>query len=508
LLVAGLLLQAGCGALTGFSCLDDSQCRNGGREGECVAGYCAYPDTTCETGLRWSTAAAEDFADRCVDIESTSTLATTTDTSSSSGQTEPASESTTIEPPMPYCGDGIIDDGEECDPALVDPDGRHCNAECVISGRLLGEFTWDHAGNDAALGVALWDGDIAVAGYAEWSVEGQGYDVHVARHSPDGEPRWTFRMSGSALKNDYARAVIVTEADTVRIAGHIIPDEGEVDREQTWLGEVGPEGTLVWESSVGTPVVTDSAMAMALIDQTDFIVVGRAGAGDDFSIQRYSLVSGEVTLVWEQLVAGLEMEVDLANTVAMRDNVLIYAGGYTRPSATDRDRYLASWLLDGTPSPIPCDTGEHPRPVDGADEIRGLSFRPDGSLAAVGIGQQGATQDAWIGLYAVGTCELGWQRFEGSEEGHDAFAAVAVDAQGNVIAGGWLRDGTNDNTWLVAWSGDDELEILWQAEPENGPGDGDDRINALVIDEDGTIVVAGQNSQPTDTDVWVGRYTP
>jgi hypothetical protein len=460
--------------------------------------------------MRWSTAAADAFADRCVDVGDTDSTTADTAASSSSGDDTiaTASGSTTMEPPTPFCGDGIVDDDEECDPADVASE-EPCNASCMVSGQLKEEFEWDHDGNDAALAVAIWDGDIAVAGFADWSGEGHGYDLHVARHAPNGALRWPpFRGSGEALKNDYARALAVTGEGTLRVVGSAVPEEGDVDREQAWLAEFDADGTLLGAELLGAPGITEQALSVVVIDETDFVVAGRAGVDNDFSIHRYSTASGKIAPVWEDFIAGLELELDIAYAVALRDDGFLFAGGFFYPTATDRDRYLGWWTVDGMRATAPCDGGDHPRPTDGVDEIRGVAFRPDGSVVAAGIGQQGATQDGWVGLYSLDTCELRWQSFEGDEEGADAFSAIAVDVQGNVITGGWLRDGTNDDTWLVAWGGDDELEILWQAKPENGPGDGDDRINAIAIDTDGTIVVAGQVSQPTDTDIWVARYTP
>jgi hypothetical protein len=450
-------------------------------------------------------------------VDATDTVATDpADTeTTSTGTGEPsgdASSSTTMEPPIPFCGDGNVDPGEECDPADAAPDAPPCNTLCTFSGRLLQDFNWEHEGNDVGLAVVPWDGDIAVAGYAEWADELQSTDIHVSLHGPDLDELWPmpFRYSGSAGMGDNARGLAVTADGMLRVVGHVRPTEKMTHRDQIWMADLAADGTLVWEASFGTAEVIDQATAIVLIDATEFAITGRIGnASNDFVVQRYSTAMGTPpTLVWSAHVDGAGMETDLGYAIASGTG-LLFAGGSWRVTATDLDRYLASWALDGTPTPEPCDVGYRLRAPDGADEIRGVAVRQDGSLVAVGFSQPGTNQDAWLGVYRAGDCELQWQRsVDGGFQGADRAAAVAVDEQGDIYTAGWVHNGSNDDTWLVKWDGAAVGEVVWEAEPVNGPGDGTDRIHAIAIDANGTLVVAGQISQPDDSDVWIARYTP
>lgn len=96
----------GAGAL-GLPCRSDGDCGQGQR---CEQGFCGGPPAT--TG------------------EPTSSTSMSTSTESSSG--ESSSSSTTVEStgPLPTCGDGVLDSGEECDPG-PSGDAADCNYDCT-----------------------------------------------------------------------------------------------------------------------------------------------------------------------------------------------------------------------------------------------------------------------------------------------------------------------------------------------------------------------------------------
>ena len=51
-MAAGLLAGVSCGPRV-FECASDDECQNGADNGLCVAGFCAFPDNECDSGLRY-----------------------------------------------------------------------------------------------------------------------------------------------------------------------------------------------------------------------------------------------------------------------------------------------------------------------------------------------------------------------------------------------------------------------------------------------------------------------
>ena len=181
--VGGFVLVGGCGLPAAFPCDVDADCVDGGRFGICQPdGWCSFPDDGCGSGQRYGAHAGGGLAGLCVDQPDTSGATdgetgaalsegpsvTTLDatgpidgggdtstsgfdetTSSASAVTSPSTGNTsTLEGPpsdsggsegtTETCGNGMIDDGEECD------------------GADLGEQ--DCASLDAGVGLLVCDG--------------------------------------------------------------------------------------------------------------------------------------------------------------------------------------------------------------------------------------------------------------------------------------------------------------------------------------------------------------
>jgi alpha-tubulin suppressor-like RCC1 family protein len=61
-----LAVLASCGSKNPYACTADSQCVRGGVEGTCaMQGFCAFPDTSCDGGLRYEANAGEGLANTC-----------------------------------------------------------------------------------------------------------------------------------------------------------------------------------------------------------------------------------------------------------------------------------------------------------------------------------------------------------------------------------------------------------------------------------------------------------
>ncbi len=215
---------------------------------------------------------------------------TNTDTGSSSGAsglTDPMSGSAdasssgssdgegTTTPEEPGCGNGVVEQGEECDDG-DDVDGNGCNAGCVLSGAvqwelsLPSEFPRDvqvTAEGDVLtggrnLGVSGWftriagDGDdeelhvdvdsrvALVADLGGGSVlvgtaEGAGPDA-VVRFSSEGEVEWSQELD---LIDSWIRDVKVDS-----VTGQVVAVYS-VEQNQSWIRRFTIDGALLWEFS-------------------------------------------------------------------------------------------------------------------------------------------------------------------------------------------------------------------------------------------------------------------
>jgi len=100
-LLALVLAAASCWDST-FHCVRDDQCVLKGAAGRCeTTGYCSFPSASCPSGFSYGTH------------------------SPLSGSCVPAVESDMAEP---LCGNGMLDDGEACDPNIAAPNDGVCPA--------------------------------------------------------------------------------------------------------------------------------------------------------------------------------------------------------------------------------------------------------------------------------------------------------------------------------------------------------------------------------------------
>ena len=62
----GIVVLFGCASRTSYPCTTSEQCVAGGKQGVCAeGGYCAFADTTCESGQRYEPNAGGGLAGDC-----------------------------------------------------------------------------------------------------------------------------------------------------------------------------------------------------------------------------------------------------------------------------------------------------------------------------------------------------------------------------------------------------------------------------------------------------------
>src|SRR5439155_27347550 len=120
--------------------------------------------------------------------------------------------------------------------------------------------------------------------------------------------------------------------------------------------------------------------------------------------------------------------------------------------------------------------------------------------------------------YAGADGALLWeQRYHGPVRSYALATGAAVDASGDVVVTGYSynpnynSNGTPDY-YTIKYAGADGA-VLWE-QRYNGPGNGDDRASAMVVDGEGNIYVTGTSQggyatvkyDANGNQVWIARY--
>jgi cysteine-rich repeat protein len=414
--IASLLgAAASCLPAVFFECDEDAQCLDLGDGARCEAvGYCSSLDTTCASGQRFHDHAGQGFGGKCTDVT---------------------------------CGDGVVQEGEECDDGN-DVQGDGCNRDCRVSGQELwaAAYASPSDGRDRCYSVATDpEGNAAVIGHV--SNEGRGWDLWVRQYLADGTPGWTWVLNGDANADEEGWSIIADPQGGFLVAGYIATVDQETD---AWIGKIGADGILVWSAQWdGGERYLDQARAITLAPDGDIVVLGLA------TVER-------------------DRETDL---------------WFQRRS---RDGQTVRW------------TQHRPGLADNAqDRGHGIAAVPDGYVG-VGIKQMEDAAYFWVEHFDEAGNEV-WSDEAAPGGRQSVWTGVAATPEGDVLLAGWRESDAGDtDIWLQRRGPDGEL--LWD-EIIASPGGDDDKANVIVAAPDGGFIVGGEMGAGTgSTDAWIRRY--
>jgi len=124
-------------------------------------------------------------------------------------------------------------------------------------------------------------------------------------------------------------------------------------------------------------------------------------------------------------------------------------------------------------------------------------------VTGASFGNSSENDYATIKYDASGT-QLWVQRYNGTNNDNDAAVSVLVDGSGNVYAGGWAS-GSNGSTDYVIVKYSSAGQQVW-SRSYNGPNNGNEFMNAMVMDAAGNIYATGRSRGATNDDYATVKY--
>jgi uncharacterized delta-60 repeat protein len=370
------------------------------------------------------------------------------------------------------------------------------------------------------------DGNVAVTALL-WGTNQTGSEVYTATYgAATGARLWEQRTSG------FAGGSVVTDLD----GNVVVVDGGNI------IKYASAKGEILWKQPIyltylSTPVLT-------LDRNGNLAVTGSLSGGwysRDYKIAKYAAIDG--ALVWEQTYNGPEDGDDAPTAVALAANGDVIVTGMSVNGGRDADFHTARYsaekgqLLWETRYNGPAKWSAEPRAVavdsHGNVLVTGLAWNDshpgvgyytakyaaiDGSLlwkkSGLGGGEQlvvdgndnvivtGYSYDSgemYLDFYTVKYSSAGqllWEkRYNGPANNNDFAKAVAVDADGNVIVTGVSNStqGESSRDFYSAKYAAADGALVWERR-YNGPADGNDQPQALAVDRNGDVVVAGRSA--------------
>ncbi len=484
----GPAVLGACGGSV-FVCEQASDCRGAGENAVCEpTGWCSFPDPSCASGARYGGLAGDGLADRCVEVGATSDGSSDPTTSPGSASTSSASAtevttldtsaSTTNDTGTPTCGNGVLDDAEQCDDKNLTA-GDGCSPECEVSGTVIWARTMD--GDTSGSGHSLapfTNGDLAVG----FVVVLDGAAVPgVWRIDPDGAVVWTWAFPDAGWTSAYTWGLDVAGNGANQRIGVAV--DGDTGGSNAGVAMLDAQGSLLW-SLIEPQVVL---FAAALQPAGPMYVAGYDVSQGGVVIE-YSLDGDETGRTFGEPYTP---EGGFAFDLVVDGDVVYTAGRYGAP-----EPQLAFLGAVVNSIGLRSDFGV-------SDYNEGLALALDPNSGQRWISGYAEAVGGWVGIAGAAGIALE------ATVVTDAFSAnvhgIAIDPSGAAIAVGWDSAlGTRD-AFVVKVAPDGTR--IWASAFETASGDDD--LRDVVIAEDGSVFVVGTRLDDAGVAAgWVARLVP
>lgn len=339
-------------------------------------------------------------------------------------------------------------------------------------------------GNDFGTAVAQQaDGKVVVAGYHE---EGSSTNMVVLRVNADGTLDQTFGTADDGTENgivnislgdgnDVARDLAVQADGKIVVVGDSVTADGSSNIVVARLNADGSVDEAFGQSEDGTP---------------NGFVATSLGNGDDKANALALQADGKIVVVGNRIA-----EDGSSNIIVARYD----AAGV--PDAT-----FGASGDDGTPEGfVNLSLGE------GDDVARDVALQADGKVVVAGdsVTADGSSNFVLARLNADGTPDEGFGVSEDGTpngfvstslgEGNDYATGLAIQTDGKLVVAGYHQEGESTNIAVARYETNGDLDQSFGTADdgtENGIvnislGDGDDMANAVAVQGDKLVVVAG-----------------
>jgi uncharacterized delta-60 repeat protein len=289
------------------------------------------------------------------------------------------------------------------------------------------------------------------------------------------------------------------------------------DLDPTFSGD----GKLTTGFRISGSAGNDVAKGMAVQDDGKIVVVG--GSGDShgadlgFAIARYNpdgtldtSFSGDGRQRTGFGIWGPRCE---ATAVAIQDDGKIVAVGYTHQSSYDYAFAIARYNPDGSLDTSFSGNGKQRTYFFGSDHATGVAIQGDGKIVVVGDAYNLTTDaaDFAIARYnpdgSLDTSFSGDGRQTTAFGGYAAADAVALQGDGRIVVAGSNQEPPNYDFALARYNPNGSLDSSFSGDGTQTTsfGDGRDLAHGVAIQADGKIVAAGQGG---NSDFALARYNP
>ena len=343
-------------------------------------------------------------------------------------------------------------------------------------------------------------GNVYVTGYSEGS--GTGTDYATIKYDSLGVQQWVARYNGPGNINDGAGAIVVDNSGNVYITGYSV---GAGTGSDYATIKYNPSGAELWITRFNSPDSGhDMANALAIDALGNIIVSGtsvRLKTDDDYVVVKYDASGVEQ---WVARYNGIGNYRDGARAMVIDAAGSVYVTGHSMGSVTDDDFATVKYNSAG----VEQWAARYDGPVGGLDNARAIAVDSSGDVYVAGFSEGiGSEFDYAVVKYDSLGVEQWVARYDGPGNSNDEVRDMVVDNAGNTYVTGYSIDvSTTEDYATVKYNtlGGEE----WVAR-YNGPVDLCDDASAVVVDRLGCVYVTGWSRGPNiGFDFATVKYSP
>jgi uncharacterized delta-60 repeat protein len=439
-----------------------------------------------------------------------------------------------------------LDTSERANAVAIQTDGKIVIAGDILIGNLYYDFALARYNTDGSLdtsfnsdGIVITpvgeaddransvaiqtDGKIVAAGVTS---SGSSFDdFGLVRYNADGSLDTSFSSDGKTnndvgFKQSFGRAVATQANGKFVVAGftqNIADRDFAVSR---YNADGSPDTSFDSDGKVITPMLPggDEARAVAVQADGKIVVVGITGIPFNNQI-------GEIGLVRYNTDGSLDTSFDSDGkvfpytgnfaqvyAVAIQANGKIVIAGAI-DSGSNFDFALFRFNTDGSLDTSFDSDGKVTTPVIDFDQAHAVAIQADGKIVAAGRTYNGSNNDFAVVRYNTdGSLDTSFDsdgKVTTPVLSSDEWAnAVAIQANGKIVVAGFSNNGSNNDFAVVRYNSDGSLDTSFDSDGKLTTPvlSGADQANAVAIQRNGKILVAGTSSGSLNNDFALVRY--
>jgi len=384
------------------------------------------------------------------------------------------------------------------------------------------------SGNDLGSAVAIQsDGKIVMAGTSH---NGTDNDFALARYNADGSLDTSFDTDGLVTtdigSNDSGSSVAIQSDGKIIVAGQS-NSPGNFDFAVVRYNSDGSLDTSFDTDGIVTTnvdILHDRAYAVTIQSDGKIVVAGygriapSTPVNNDFVVVRYN-TDGSLDTGFDTdgiAITDIGGSQDQAYAVAIQSDGKIVAAGYSN-SGSNYDFVVVRYDTDGS-----LDTGFDTDGIvttairDKDDFAYGMAIQPDGKIVVAGYGTivtAGNHDDFVLARYNTdGSLDTSFDT-DGKVVTdlalrNDHGYSVALHSDGKIVVAGYSQNATDLDFAVVRYNADGSLDTGFSGDGQviTPIGSSHEQGNAVAIQSDGKIVVAGQSHNGSNYDFALARY--